>query len=686
MTNSKAEEFRSSEFPQLKNRLYFDYAGAMPICQSQSNTYSSLSHSCFSNPHSASKHDESSANMHILRSLLCQTFKCTLCDYNVIFFQNTTHAIQTIGRLFKWSGGSFRYLIDDHNSILGLRQLAISNGATSECVSSLPTSLTPGGPNVFAYPMQSNFSGCYYPLSWIESFQALGGHVFLDAASSSAPDLSIYKPDFVFVSLLKLTGAHGGAVLIRRGQESLLIDPPPSGGTVLFSCARTGEYKSLPLVFQRLEAGTPSYIDAALAIAGLRTRRRFGDEDSIRSHLMSLSRKFESGLRALVHDNGKPLVEFQPERKEGFGSNFSFNLRNPDGTIIAHQDAQFTFDVWGVIVRLGGHCNPGAGFPALGWEPNEIEQLAKDNASKGKCLSNMCMIDKRAVGTIRVSFGYPTTEADVDKLLEIMRFHFLNRGPNPTVEPIKDTFIVSKLFVFPVVGMMGFSVDSWPLTTSGLVFDRSWKLCDDDGHVVTTTECPTLAKLFATVSIEKRTLCIKNCETHQTIEIPTDYDKIISDENAPAEVKKQGRVYGNGVSDFIMEATDRHMWLLRVNQRESGRFSMSCVTQESIDAVGGIDPLRLRSNVLLSGAPAFAEEGTMEKLFKFAGLPLTVWRWRIICMTTSVVPETGEIDTKALKQMSLKRGRSGIAPFGCLFSVDCGNKEYLVKVGDKLEP
>ena len=304
----------------------------------------------------------------------------------------------------------------------------------------------------------------------------------------------------------------------------------------------------------------------------------------------------------------------------------------------------------------------------------------------------MCIIDKRAVGTVRISLGYPTIIKDIDTLLQHFQYHFLNYGPNPIVHPISSKFIVSKLFVFPVVGMMGFSVDNWILTTSGLKYDRSWKLCDQDGHVVTTTECHSLATLFASVSLETNILTIHNCLTNEKIELTAIPEQIQIDNSSdnynlvPDVVKKQGIVYSSNVSDFIMNATGRFLYLLRVNQRESGRFSMSCVTEESIKAIGGIDPLRLRSNVLFKGSDPFSEEGKMEKKLKFAGFPLTVWRWRVICMTTSVVPKTGEIDTKPLKQLTLLRGRSGMAPFGCLFSVDCGNQEVQVGVGDTLEP
>ena len=108
-------------------------------------------------------------------------------------------------------------------------------------------------------------------MKWVSDYQKVDGIIFLDCASSIAPDFSQFKPDFVFLSLHKLTGSHGGAILVRRDRISLLKDPPASGGSVLFSCACSFSYKPLPLLYSRLEGGTQSYQDLSLALTGLCT-------------------------------------------------------------------------------------------------------------------------------------------------------------------------------------------------------------------------------------------------------------------------------------------------------------------------------------------------------------------------------------------------------------------------------
>lgn len=76
------------------------------------------------------------------------------------------------------STGSFVYLRDNHTSVLGLREIAIQQNAEVHCLEhsdafeefkSSPISQQDHCANaLFVYPAQCNFSGCKYPLTWVE--------------------------------------------------------------------------------------------------------------------------------------------------------------------------------------------------------------------------------------------------------------------------------------------------------------------------------------------------------------------------------------------------------------------------------------------------------------------------------------------------------------------------------------
>ena len=97
----------------------------------------------------------------------------------MIFTLNASNAVKIVGECYPFHNGSLLLLMDNHNSLNGLREYATTGGATS--IRYLPVTqpelratdeelekyLTMGsseGHKLFAYPGQSNFSGVQHPL------------------------------------------------------------------------------------------------------------------------------------------------------------------------------------------------------------------------------------------------------------------------------------------------------------------------------------------------------------------------------------------------------------------------------------------------------------------------------------------------------------------------------------------
>ena len=143
----------------------------------------------------------------------------------------------------KCKRGSFIYLLDNHTSVQGMREIAFERAGHVSCVDCDKDAISKehvvyysdhyesGGNTLFAYPAQSNFSGHKYPMGWISHVQngKLGRltlnegqgccYVLLDAAclvSTSPLDLGQYKPDFVTLSFYKMFGYPTGLGKIRR--------------------------------------------------------------------------------------------------------------------------------------------------------------------------------------------------------------------------------------------------------------------------------------------------------------------------------------------------------------------------------------------------------------------------------------------------------------------------------------
>ncbi|KAH0789329.1 MOSC N-terminal beta barrel domain containing protein [Histomonas meleagridis] len=630
---------------------------------------------CVRNPHSGAKVSRSVNEVEQLRSSIYILANTTPDEYMVVFTHNTTDSIQTLGRLLKVdSTSSFSYLVDNHNSILGLAEMFRNKGMTVKCVDTLPNE-EGSHIHIFAFPLHSNFNGKTYQLEWISEYQKTNGIVILDAASTLAPDLSRYKPDFVVLSLLKLAGSHGGVLLVRRDRLDLLKDPPPAGGNLLYSCSRNGKFKLMTYFEKKFESGTIAYTDLLLALEGIRVRNSFGTEAQITEHVYSVSKRFREAAESMKHSNGQPLFVFYPEKSENT-SIHSFNLLTNDGKIINHQEIQFIFDVNKVSVRIGSHCNPGATFTSLGWTDQEVIEFSSSQTQGEKCVSSLCVVNDRPVATIRVSFGYPSTNEDADKFLSLISRMFLNGGPNPESEPIKLPFTIERMFVFPIVAAGGYEVKSSKVDNYGFEYDRRWKLFSEEGSSIGAPQCPSVATLIAIV--QDGQLCLRYRD--HILKVPVEgFDEY---ENPPSEVSKYGKVYSKDVSMFLYQTLGRYLYLVKLEQKFLGKMAFSAITKESLSLLPqGYNYNRFYASLLLSGQPPFTEEGDVEQPMKCGNMLITRWRWRVLCMTSSVEPFSENIEVDSLKTIADERSRYGVTPFGVLFGVDA-DEDSVLSVGD----
>ncbi len=286
---------------------YLDHAGATLYSSKQLEAHlKDLTSHLYANPHSSSVSSHlTTVAIDNTREVVLGHFHTDSDHYDVVFTSGCTAALNLLSHAFPWGRGGtshahsckpetesdesdsslFCYLDDNHTSVVGMREVARQYGAITKCISMesiiephqslnepYPTLIEPHPPLnnphqphpgpfcLFAYPAQSNFSGCKYPLSWCEDIPSgrvmleggeeregkgrgrgkpLSGDwmVVLDAAScvSTSPlDLSIHHPHFVSISFYKMFGFPTGlgALLVRKDCQGLLAKSYYGGGTV----------------------------------------------------------------------------------------------------------------------------------------------------------------------------------------------------------------------------------------------------------------------------------------------------------------------------------------------------------------------------------------------------------------------------------------------------------------------
>lgn len=167
----------------MVGQIYLDHAGSTLHADSQvRKAFEDISQNIYGNPHSAnSLGNRTSHTINKIRDSILHFFNTTSKDYSVIFtsgktvlysiltqLSGCTASLKLIGETFPWSSSSkFLYLLENHNSVLGIREYALSNGASFKALSmeelmmldnTSPTSVSDAY-HLIAFPAENNFSG-----------------------------------------------------------------------------------------------------------------------------------------------------------------------------------------------------------------------------------------------------------------------------------------------------------------------------------------------------------------------------------------------------------------------------------------------------------------------------------------------------------------------------------------------
>lgn len=128
------DDIRATEFRRLDGNVYLDHAGATLYSELQMEAiFKDLTTNVYGNPHSQSS--SSLATSDVIEDARHQVLKiCNASpkEYKCIFTSGATAALKLVGEAFPWSSQStFMYTIENHNSVLGIREYALDKGAAA---------------------------------------------------------------------------------------------------------------------------------------------------------------------------------------------------------------------------------------------------------------------------------------------------------------------------------------------------------------------------------------------------------------------------------------------------------------------------------------------------------------------------------------------------------------------------
>jgi selenocysteine lyase/cysteine desulfurase len=437
-TTVDLDALRATDFRRLddKGHTYLDYTGASLYGESLVRAHADMLAGCvLGNPHSGNVSSSATTDLvESTRRKVLGYFGASEDEYTAVFTPNATGALKHVGESYGFTASSRCLLTaDNHNSVNGIRELARARGATVDYapltapelridrlrLEALLRRAGPGGPHLFAFPAQSNFSGVRHSLDLVSLAHDSGWDVLLDAAAlvpTNRLDLGIVKPDFVAVSFYKMFGypTGVGCLIVKRAALERLRRPWFAGGTVNFASVEGCTHILAPAE-AGFEDGTLNFLSIPAVANGLSLLQRVGI-DTIHTRVTCLTDWLLTQLLELRHVNGRHMVRiYGPVTTSSRGGTVTMNLYDPHGHLLDYRRIEELANQEGISLRTGCFCNPGAGETAEGLTSEDMRDAASQpgGMTLPRFLQFIQHRSGKSAGAIRVSLGLVSNFDDV---------------------------------------------------------------------------------------------------------------------------------------------------------------------------------------------------------------------------------------------------------------------------------
>uniref|UniRef100_A0A061S703 Molybdenum cofactor sulfurtransferase n=1 Tax=Tetraselmis sp. GSL018 TaxID=582737 RepID=A0A061S703_9CHLO len=363
----------------------------------------------------------------------------------------------------------------------------------------------------------------------------------VDAAKACGvkpPDLSRHRADFVVLSFYKIFGYPTGlgAILIHRRAEEILERRYFGGGTVE-AVAAEEDFVRRRSGAAGFEDGTPNFLALPALAHGLERIERLGGFPALEAHTHALASHLASWLRAARHGDGAavavvygwgapPAGRRAASWVRGQGPVVAFNLLRRGGGWVGAREVERLAALRGIRLRTGCFCNPGACQLHLGLSAQDVRR----NHAKGHvCWDDNDLVDGRPLGAVRASLGWMSTLDDVLALQRFIEDSFISSevedgnsaivlaSPHGLSNSALGTELprVEEIYVYPVKSLAGFRVGAWPVSSTGLLYDRHWAVLREDGAVLTQKRVAEMALIKPSLDLKRGilTLTSQNMET-----------------------------------------------------------------------------------------------------------------------------------------------------------------------------
>lgn len=552
---------------------------------------------------------------------------------DLIFTSGTTGSLRLLASSFPFDAdATFVCHWAAHTSLLGIRGEALARGATfvpwkaaKDAASDLDTLIAAitecrSTRILVGFPAECNFSGERFPVPQITSLLssvalAQGREIFtvVDAAALFGKvkiELPTWKADFVAFSFYKAYGGPTGvgALVVRRDKQAILKKRYFGGGTVAAIAFDDPTFSPSREEFHAaFEDGTPNFQSIAQLLSLL------GQGQPLFQDAEKLTTMLSANLRGLKHDNGTEVVRIHSRHQRTDstvqGPTLAVTVRRSNGSVVGHSLVERLAELHGIYVRSGCFCNAGACQFYLQLTAKDVRQNFEAHGKR--CGDDNDVIDGRATGAVRISIGRATTEADIKRIVLFFQRAFVDCESTPSwvaqsanLPSASREIIVTSLFVFPIKGVGGIQVTTWPVNSQGFLHDRQWLIAaDEDLTVLSPKRCAAMSELRVILNRSTGTLYVTHPRNGESLAIAIDDEgegwqpegkmtrsTTLRNRKVPAVLG-----YPKEVQEWLSKALDRKVQLLKadkVSLANNGHFLV--VSENSHQRVLSRAPLAAR--------------------------------------------------------------------------------------------
>jgi uncharacterized protein YcbX len=233
-------------------------------------------------------------------------------------------------------------------------------------------------------------------------------------------------------------------------------------------------------------------------------------------------------------------------------------------------------------------------------------------------------------------------------------------------------FTLSAISVYPVKSLAGISVTRWPVTKTGLQYDRKWMLIDSEGKFLSQRTLPRMALIKTALTDNALRLSASGMPDLLLPLLPTAGESIttqIWDDQCTAQSVSAeadlwlSRFLKSGCRlvyqpDDSIRPVDPNYGIVSDQASFSDGFAFLIISENSLTALNQAMQLnlamsRFRPNLVIAGCPEYAEDSWRE--ISIAGIDFRLPKPCSRCLVPTIDPETALTGKEPLSTLNRLR-------------------------------